>query len=169
MWTTPIDWFVDGALITENVSYSLSIQEVTIDPGIGNTLVLFTKNESASVAPQQVVTGRFRPDTTAPETTASMGGTPGQNPWWRSNVTVALTVNETGHGVRNTSYRVDGGPYLVYTAPFIVGGDGSHLLEYFSTDLVGNVEPGRGRVVPWLRGRDTLCLGHDEWLGRHRS
>src|SRR5437660_9693109 len=50
MWTTPIDWFVGGGLIPENVSYSLSIQEVTIDPGTGNTVVLFTKNESASVA-----------------------------------------------------------------------------------------------------------------------
>ncbi len=123
MWTTPIDWFVDGALLAENVSYSLSIQEVTIDPGTGNTVVLFTKNESASVAPQQVVTGRFRPDTTAPVTTAAMGGTPGQNPWWRST-------------------------YSVYTAPFTVGGDGSHLLEYFSMDLVGNVEPVQSATIP---------------------
>src|SRR5438876_1198981 len=141
MWTTLIYWFVDGALLTENVSYSLSIREVTIDPGMGNTVVLFTKNASASVAPQQVVTGRFRPDTTAPLTTASMGGTFGHNSWWLSTVTVTLTVNETGDGVRNTSYRVDGGPYSVYMAPFTVGGDGSHLLEYFSTDVVGNVEP----------------------------
>ena len=27
---------------------------------------------------------------------------------------------------------------------------------------------GRGRVVPWLRGRDTLRLGRDEWIGRDR-
>ena len=147
MWTTPIDWVVDGALITENVSYSLSIQEVTIDPGMGNTVVLFTKNASASVAPQQVVTGRFRPDTTAPLTTASMGGTFGHNSWWLSTVTVTLTVNETGDGVRNTSYRVDGGPYSVYMAPFTVGGDGSHLLEYFSTDVVGNVEPVQSETI----------------------
>jgi len=42
---------------------------------------------------------------------------------------------------------VDGGPYSVYTAPFTVGGDGSHLLEYFSTDLVGNVEPVQSATI----------------------
>ena len=146
-WTTRVDWFVDGALLTENVNYSLSIQEVTVDPGTGNTVVLFTENDSASVAPQQVVTGQFRPDYTAPVTSASIGGTPGQNQWWRSNVTVTLSVNETGHGVRNTSYRVDGGPYSIYTGPFTITGDGTHLLEYFSTALVGNVEPVRSTTV----------------------
>src|SRR5438309_10814248 len=64
MWTTPIDWFVDGALLTENVSYSLSIQEVTIDPGTGNTVVLFTKNESASVTPNR--SSRAASDRTPP-------------------------------------------------------------------------------------------------------
>jgi len=162
MWTTPIDWFVDGALLTENVSYSLSIQEVTIDPGTGNTVVLFTKNESASVGPQQVVTGEFQPDTTAPVTTASLTGISTKNPWWRSNVTVALSFTETGHGVRNTSYRVDGGLYSVYTGAFTVTGDGSHLLEYFSTDVVGNVEPVQSKTiqidtVPPTVTRTTSC------------
>src|SRR5438876_2864272 len=162
MWTTLIYWFVDGALLTENVSYSLSIREVTIDPGMGNTVVLFTKNASASVAPQPVVTGRFRPDYTAPVTTAARGGTPGQPPWWRSNVTVTFNVTEIGDGVRNTSYRVDGGLYSIYTAPFTVAGDGSHLLEYFSTDVVGNVEPVQSATIqidtlPPTVTRTTSC------------
>src|SRR5205823_7351675 len=97
-----------------------------------------------------------------PLTTASMGGTFGHNSWWLSTVTVTLTVNETGDGVRNTSYRVDGGPYSVYMAPFTVGGDGSHLLEYFSTDVVGNVEPVHSATIqidtlPPTVTRTTSC------------
>jgi len=147
MWTTPIDWFVDGALVTETANYSLSVQEVTIDPGTGNTVILFAQNTAGTVAPQQVITGRFQPDNTAPVTTASKSGTAGRNQWWRSVVTVTLNVTEIGHGVRNTSYRVDGRPFLLYTGPFAVTGDGSHLLEYFSTDLVGNVEPVQSETI----------------------
>src|SRR5439155_1582818 len=104
----------------------------------------------------------FQPDTTAPVTTASLTGISTKNPWWRSNVTVALSFTETGHGVRNTSYRVDGGLYSVYTGAFTVTGDGSHLLEYFSTDVVGNVEPVQSKTiqidtVPPTVTRTTSC------------
>ena len=52
-----------------------------------------------------------------------------------------MTLNSADwSGVDTTSYRVDGGPWTIYTGPFSIGTDGGHTVEFFSTDLSGNVE-----------------------------
>jgi len=81
-----------------------------------------------------------RPDTTPPVTTASYQGTPGDAGWWRSAVNVSLTASDES-GVASTSYRIDGGAWQTYGAPFPITGDGAHRLEFYSVDVWGNVEP----------------------------
>jgi hypothetical protein len=78
-------------------------------------------------------------DTAPPATSAALSGTTGTNGWWRSSVVVTLTPTDGASGVASTSYRIDGGAWQTYTAPFVVSGDGGHVVAYASTDRAGNV------------------------------
>lgn len=151
-WGTPVNWFVDGTLLQEPANYSLSLQEVTTDPA-GNTVVLFSQNSTGTVERQQFIAGQFVPDQLPPLTNVRTGGTPGDNGWWRSSVTVTLTVQDDGHGVNSTFYSVDSGPDVFYREPFTVSGEGYHRIEYFSIDKVGNDEL-RKRTDIWI---DTVA------------
>jgi hypothetical protein len=81
-------------------------------------------------------------DHTAPVTSAT------PSPASPSNAPVTVTFNAddgAGSGVAQTSYRVDGGSLLtggsvVVSAPGDHSNDGSHVVEFFSTDDVGNTE-----------------------------
>ena len=43
-------------------------------------------------------------------------------------------------GVARTEYRIDGGGWTPYAAPFLLAGEGAHVVEYASRDLLGNAE-----------------------------
>ncbi len=88
-------------------------------------------------------------DHTAPVTSASLApGSPSNAP-----VTVSFSAGDgTGSGVSTTSYRVDGGSVLqgtsvIVSAPGDHSNDGSHVVEFFSTDEVGNVEVTKSTTV----------------------
>ena len=81
-------------------------------------------------------------DHTAPTTSASLApGTPSNAP-----VTVSFSASDgSGSGVSAVSYRVDGGSLqlgasVIVPAPGDHSNDGAHLVEFFATDEVGNVE-----------------------------
>ena len=81
-------------------------------------------------------------DHTAPVTSASLApGSPSNSP-----VTVTFTAGDgTGSGVSATSYSIDGGSVqtgnsAIVSAPGDHSNDGAHVVQYFSTDDVGNVE-----------------------------
>jgi hypothetical protein len=86
----------------------------------------------------------FFVETDAPTTTATLNPAApnGQDGWYVSPVTVTLTADDglNGSGVDKTEYRVDGGAWQTYSAPFSVGSDGSHTVGFRSTDKAGNVE-----------------------------
>ena len=52
------------------------------------------------------------------------------------------TIDRSGLGIRNTTYRIDGGNWVNYTASgqFTLAGDGKHTLEWHSEDYAGNLE-----------------------------
>ena len=57
------------------------------------------------------------------------------------NQTVVLSAADTGYsGVANTFYTIDGGQQLTYAGPFVVAGEGSHTVTYWSIDNAGNGE-----------------------------
>jgi len=78
-------------------------------------------------------------DTIPPSTTIQLTGTSGTAGWFRSSVRIDLAATDDV-GVRNTTYRVDLGSWRNYTGPFDVTGDGSHTVDYYSTDDAGNSE-----------------------------
>ncbi len=81
-------------------------------------------------------------DHTAPVTTASSSPASPSN----APVTVTFSADDgSGSGVAQTSYRVDGGSVLTGTSVIIAApgshaNDGPHVVEFFSSDDVGNVE-----------------------------
>jgi hypothetical protein len=85
-------------------------------------------------------------DPTAPETTAAVYPVEpfGTDGWHDGAVTVRLAANDDqGSGVTGTEYRVDGGAWTAYPGGIVVGDAGTHLVEFRSSDVAGNVaEPG---------------------------
>jgi len=80
-----------------------------------------------------------RVDSAAPTTQITTGGN-GANGWYRGPVQVGLTATDPEAGVNVTMYRVDGGPTMVYGAPFTVSGEGQHTVLYWSNDKLNHTE-----------------------------
>ncbi|WP_261301646.1 OmpL47-type beta-barrel domain-containing protein [Paenibacillus andongensis] len=79
----------------------------------------------------------------APVTTATLSpATPnGKNSWYKTDVTVSLSVYASVYGgTVKTEYQVNDGAWIVYTGSIPAFGDGVYKLGYRSTDQAGNVE-----------------------------
>ena len=59
---------------------------------------------------------------------------------YTSDVTVTLTATDDSSGVNATMYKVDGGTWTRYIAPFVVFGNGEHTITFYSNDVAGNTE-----------------------------
>lgn len=117
-------------------NYTLSLVGTDNRTGVGNHVV--TENMTGVLVLS---------DTAPPVTAATLAGTLGQNGWYVSSVQVTLAAVDDLTGVASTSYSVDGGTSVPYTAPFTVSGDGTHSVTYGSTDRAGNVEPPKSTTV----------------------
>jgi hypothetical protein len=82
----------------------------------------------------------FKIDQTDPVTTHSLSGEMGENDWYVSDVEVTLDAIDATSGIDETKYRIDGGSWQTYTAPFTVSIDGEHTVDYYSVDMAGNEE-----------------------------
>ncbi|MFA5102555.1 MAG: hypothetical protein WC525_05335 [Candidatus Thermoplasmatota archaeon] len=89
-------------------------------------------------------------DTTPPVTTCTLNPPEpdGQNGWYVNNVTVTLSATDNESGVNITKYRIDEAAWETYTEPVLLTNDGNDiLLEYFSIDVAGNIEPVKNVTV----------------------
>jgi feruloyl esterase len=73
-----------------------------------------------------------------PVTTASLSPPPVNG--WYHNPSVTLAATDRDSDLDRSEYRLDGGPWLIYSGPFQVIGDGQHIFDYRSVDKVGHVE-----------------------------
>ena len=86
-------------------------------------------------------TGYVNIDATAPATTATGLQADDHTGWRTADQTVALSAGDAGlSGVAATYYTLDGGPQQDYSGAFVVSGDGSHAVAFWSVDVAGNVE-----------------------------
>jgi hypothetical protein len=83
---------------------------------------------------------RSEAGSTLPSTTATLIGPAGNNGWFRGPVQVTLSASDRNGPVAGTSYTVDAGLTLLYSAPFTLSQNGRHQVTYFSTDPTGNDE-----------------------------
>src|SRR5947209_2326343 len=86
-------------------------------------------------------------DITPPVTTYSASGTGGAGNWYTSAVTVTLSATDDSSGVAVIHFRTDGGAWQSYSGPFTFQADGSHAIDYYSTDYSGNNETLRSVTV----------------------
>ncbi|HEX9566748.1 MAG TPA: hypothetical protein VGA48_04045 [Thermoplasmata archaeon] len=86
------------------------------------------------------LTVTFQIDTVAPTTTSRLDGTLAGDGSYLSAVTVTLTASDARSGVDSEQYQVDGGVLRTYAQPFSVGGNGTHTVSFFATDVAGNIE-----------------------------
>lgn len=110
-------------------------QQVTVIDEVGNTATLTSP-------PVKI-------DLTAPVTNSAVAGTvgPGVTQWYRDSAQVTLTRTDNLSGVQLTSYTIDDGPTESYLSPFTIRTDGSHTLNYRSSDRAGNIETQHSRVI----------------------
>ena len=79
-------------------------------------------------------------DTHPPSTTVNISGKKGINGWYVENVTAKLQAQDSLSGVDSIYYRLDNGNWTKYSSQLTISKEGSHLLEYYSTDKAGNNE-----------------------------
>lgn len=100
--------------------------------------------------PSAVLDSSQSKDITSPVTTALLTGTQGQAGFYRSNVTVSLDAKDPDvnsntaetSGVLDTLFKVDNsGEYQKYLGALDISSEGSHTVNFYSTDKAGNTEP----------------------------
>lgn len=80
-------------------------------------------------------------DTTPPVTLAVLGGDLISDTTYRSDVEITLSASDgAGFGVENIEYSLDGGGWHLYDESFLVSEQGEHYIQYYSTDIAGNIE-----------------------------
>ncbi len=82
----------------------------------------------------------FYIDKSAPETSAALAGDFTSTMWYYTDVEVTLTATDAYSGVSSILYSFDGESWIVYTGPFVLTGDGTYTVYYYSIDMAGNVE-----------------------------
>ncbi|MDT8375086.1 MAG: Ig-like domain-containing protein [Bacteroidales bacterium] len=108
----------------------------------GKHLIACRSTDNAgNVEDEKVIS--FSVDNTAPVTTLTLEDPKhvleGGKTYITANTVVNLTATDNLSGVANTEYRVDGSEWTAY-APFNIKEEGNYLIEYRSSDNVGNIE-----------------------------
>jgi hypothetical protein len=98
-------------------------------------------------------------DVAAPTTTAS--GFDGA--WHNSPVTLGFAGSDAGSGVASTEYRVDGGAWtagasVIVPAPSDGSNDGTHTVQYRSTDVMGHTEVAKSASIKIDGGAPTTAV-----------
>jgi hypothetical protein len=86
-------------------------------------------------------------DTNPPVTMCTLGGTMGDNGWYKSSVAVTLDASDgDGSGINYTLYRLDNGPWATGNQ-LTISDDGPHAINYQSVDNLNNTEAVKTRTL----------------------
>ena len=103
-----------------------------------HTVTFHSTDAAGDTEAPQTVTAKI--DAVAPTTTAGASGPQNGAGVYTGAVSVTLAATDDFAGVAATTYSVDGGAAMPYTAPFPVGTNGAHTVTFGSTDKAGNAE-----------------------------
>ncbi|PKQ19886.1 MAG: laccase [Actinobacteria bacterium HGW-Actinobacteria-6] len=111
-----------------------SFKDDTIVLGEEYSYQVIAYNQEGTATSTPVAIGPIVDDT-APMTTSNVDGM-----WHQQPFSVTLVATDTLSGVASTSYKLDAGATMPYSASFDVSGEGTHTLEFWSEDNLGAVE-----------------------------
>jgi len=125
--------------------------EMSVSPSSSDMVLRFDARGAGVFAPisaSSVLSAAEALDSTPPATTIFVQGQSGQNGWYISGTTVALSANDDSAGVLKTEYSLDNGAtWRLYTAPFSFVQEGKNTVLYKSTDRAGNREEAKQRAI----------------------
>jgi hypothetical protein len=151
----PIDWNGDGAATNKNVAFDTNNDGTntvlapfddwkniklrggaigaggSYDPPAESSIVEITPAQQQMILP---------PDTTPPQTTASIWPSPNAAGWNRTSVKITFTATDDISGVARTECDVDGAGPVGVTGPVSITAEGVHSVDYHSIDRSQNVE-----------------------------
>ncbi len=110
--------------------------EVTLTPGTYRYHCTIPGHEQMQGV--LVVTAGGGPDTTPPETSATVDGVRNDAGAYVGGATVTVAASDTGSGVATVEYAVGGGAFQPYTAPVLFREPGTYQVRYRATDKAGN-------------------------------
>lgn len=152
----------DGDTLTYTWTWaggSIEGNNPTVRLPLGTTVITLTVNDGKATA-TDTVTIVVR-DTMPPTTTSVIGGTQGNNGWHVSDVTIGFSAEDSGSGVREIYYQIDGGSRQSisgnsgYTA---LSNDGIHTITYWAVDNAGNIENGHSLSVKIDKTRPLITV-----------
>ncbi|MFE9201261.1 PxKF domain-containing protein [Micromonospora sp. NPDC007230] len=132
-----VDWRYDGNIVNTPGRYVV----------IGD--LILPDYVSQAGATQTTLTLTVGTDTVAPTTTLtwSPADPNGDNGWYKAVPSFTLQAKDA-FAVASTQYRLDGGDWTAYgDAPVLVDQQGTHRVEFRSTDTSGNVEELKAATV----------------------
>lgn len=86
-------------------------------------------------------------DATPPLTAVTLEGYVGNRLWFTSLVNLSLSATDNIAGVAATYYRIDSTAWTAYQQAVQISDDGRHVVECYSVDHQGNIEPTRRTTV----------------------
>ncbi|HEY2981129.1 MAG TPA: Ig-like domain repeat protein, partial [Anaerolineales bacterium] len=89
---------------------------------------------------QNETTQTVKIDTLTPDLELSLTGTSGSNGWYRSDVGAAASASDSGSGLEDLQYQLDGAAWTDYLNALTLT-DGVHTLDVIATDAAGNETP----------------------------
>lgn len=147
------NWYVSDVQLNASVSditSGVAYLDVSIDGGVWQTYtapIILTDGQhtvqfkAADMAGNVTTTNlqTFKIDTINPVITTNVIGTNGTNSWYTSTVQVNASSVDSGSGISEFKYSVDGGAWQTYSLPLSFS-DGQHTIQFQATDQAGNTE-----------------------------
>ncbi|WP_410658872.1 OmpL47-type beta-barrel domain-containing protein [Amycolatopsis sp. lyj-112] len=96
-------------------------------------------------------------DITAPTVTSEVTGTKDTAGNYVGKATVTLAATDAGSGVDKVEYKLNGGPWLAYTAPLALTVVGAHTVNHRATDKAGNVSAEGTVTFTIVEGDDSTA------------
>jgi len=132
-WARDMDRIFGALNVVDNWNYATwlvaSVSNGALGAGLGAPRVPWAPDFGGSTS-----------DTLPPISTAALSGSSGAGSWFTSSVGVTVSASDSQSGVAAIQVRTDGGAWQVYTSPVTVAGDGTHTVDYYATDVAGNIE-----------------------------
>jgi hypothetical protein len=104
-----------------------------------NEVYVWLKDKACNADHRNRAVAALSYDSVPPTTSLIAAGTLGGDDWYTSPVQITLNCVDSTSGCRSSRYRIGSGPWMDY-APFVIDVEGVNALDFYSTDVAGNIE-----------------------------